>query len=293
MSNPQRNTRISDEETIASGVEDGMTLAFGEPYPMALIRAVIRRRAKNLTVICSGVALDMLIAADCVSKVISYYAGGGTGIPVAPSFRAAAEANRIEIWECEEGLLCAGLEAAAKGLPYLPWRGGVGTSLPEINADLKIIKDPFEGQTLIAVPAIKPDIAFLHAAQADHYGNVQHHGGPGWLDLFLHRAAKNTVVQVEKFVANETIRANPWFTTIDNADALVNTPYGAHPFYSRGYYLQDLTFVNDYLAASKDASLGDRAGLENFFQNYIRDCARHSDYVNKIGMQRLQTLNEY
>lgn len=123
--------------------------------------------------------------------------------------------------ECEEGILAAGLRAAAQGLPFLPWRGGVGTSLPDVNPDLKVIQDPIKGETLLAVPAIEVDVAILHAAASDAYGNVQHVGGPGWIDLFLQRAADRTIVQVEKVIANEDVRADPWATTIAGTDAVV------------------------------------------------------------------------
>ncbi|MGR8948113.1 MAG: CoA transferase subunit A [Gammaproteobacteria bacterium] len=293
MSNPERISRVVEEFSASEQIRDGMTVAIGEPYPMTLIRAIIRRKVKNLTVICSGVALDMLIAAGCVQKVIAYYAGGGTGIPVAPCFRAAAENNEITIWECDEGILCSGLEASAKDLPYLPWRGGVGTSIPELNPDLKLIEDPFRGETLIAVPAIRPDVALLHAAQSDAFGNVQHLGGPGWLDLFLHRAANTTIVQVEKVISNEQIRAGAWHTTIDNADAIVRAPYGAHPFYSRGHYIQDVSFVDEYLHAANDFAQGKQDALEQFFTDYVYSCDSHGDYVRKIGLDRLTGLQEY
>ena len=159
---------------------------------------------------------------------MSYYAGGGFGVAVAPSYRRAVEQGDVEVWECEEGILATGLQAAAQSLPFLPWRGGVGTSLPEVNPDLKVMSDPIGGETLIAVPPVKPDVTLLHAAASDPYGNVQHVGGPGWLDLYLHRAADRTVVQVERIIANEDVRANPWATTIASVDAVVRAPYGAH-----------------------------------------------------------------
>jgi glutaconate CoA-transferase, subunit A len=136
--NTKRRARLLDEVEAAKWIEDGMTIAIGQPAPMAIIRQLIRGRLKNLTVVDSGFSLDLMIAAGCVRKVVSYYAGGGFGTPVTPSFRRAAEQGEIEVWECEEGILCAGLQAAAQGLPFLPWRGGVGTSLPEINRDLKV-----------------------------------------------------------------------------------------------------------------------------------------------------------
>ena len=288
-----RTSHVIDEVEAASRIEDGMTVAIGSPTPMALVHQIIRRGLKDLTVVDVGLSLDMLIAAGCVRKVVSYYAGGGFGVPVAPAFRRAAERGEIEVWECEEGILTAGLQAAAQGLPFLPWRGGVGTSLPEVNPDLKVFTDPIRGETLLAVPPIKPDVTLLHAAVSDAYGNVQHVGGPGWIDLFMQRAADHTIVQVEKVVANEDIRKDPWATTIAGADAIVRVPYGAHPFYSRGYYVQDNAHLKDYLDASTAAAKGDPAALAAYFTRYCRGPATHADYLEQIGIRRLLELHEY
>lgn len=288
-----RTSHVIDEVKAASRIEDGMTVAIGSPTPMALVHQIIRRGLKDLTVVDVGLSLDMLIVAGCVRKVVSYYAGGGFGVPVAPAFRRAAERGEIEVWECEEGILTAGLQAAAQGLPFLPWRGGVGTSLPEVNPDLKVFTDPIRGETLLAVPPIKPDVTLLHAAVSDAYGNVQHVGGPGWIDLFMQRAADQTIVQVEKVVANEDIRKDPWATTIAGADAIVRVPYGAHPFYSRGYYVQDNAHLKDYLDASTAAAKGDPAALAAYFARYCRGPATHADYLEQIGIRRLLELHEY
>ena len=284
-----RSERLINEADAAAILVNGMTIAIGEPAPMAMVRAIIRRGLRDLTVIASGLHLDMLIAAGCVKKTISYYAGGGFGVAVAPAFRRAAESGDIEVWECEEGILTSGLEAAAKGLPFLPWRGGVGTSLPQVNPDLKIMCDPIAGETLIAVPAIRPDVALLHAACADVYGNVVHSGGPGWLDLFLQRAAERTIVQVEKIIPNETVRADPWATTIARADVVVRMPYGAHLYYSRGHYVQDSALLQDYVRAAAH----DGAALEDFLNLYCRRPSSHGDYLELIGIKRLLTLYEY
>lgn len=291
---PGRRERILDEHEAASWVQDGMTVAVGSPAPMMLLRHIIRRGVKNLTVIDSGLSLDLLIAAGCVRKAVSYYAGGGFGVPVAPSFRRAAERGEIEVWECEEGILTTGLQAAAQALPFLPWRGGVGTSLPEVNPDLKVFQDPIRGETLIAVPPLKPDVTLLHAATSDAYGNVQHLGGPGWLDLFLYRAADRTIVQVEKVIANEEVRANPWATTIGGADAIVRAPYGAHPFYSRGFYVQDNDHLRLYTeAATAAAQDGRPEQLHAYLTQYCREPATHGDYLERVGIKRLLGLYEY
>lgn len=288
-----RHEVIIDESEAAAWVENGMTIALGEPAPMALVRQLVRRRVRDLTVIAGGLSIDLLIAAGCVKRTVSYYAGGGFGVPVAPSFRAAAERGDIEVWECEEGILTSGLEAAAKGLPFLPWRGGVGTSLPEVNPDLRLFTDPIAGETLIAVPAIRPDVAIVHADASDLYGNVRHCGGPGWIDLFLCRAATRTLVQVERIVSNEEVRADPWATTLPNADAVVRVPWGAHPFYSRGHYVQDVPFVESYVRAADAARTGSPAALETFLHDYCEAPATHTAYLERVGLERLLALHEY
>src|ERR1700730_13753366 len=292
--NTKRQRRIIDEVEAASWIESGMTVAIGQPTPMALVRLIIRRGLKDLTIVDAGFSLDLVIAAGCVRKVVSYYAGGCPGIPVLPSFRRAAERGEIEVWECEEGILCAGLQEAAQMLPFMPWRGGLGTSLSEVNPDLKLFRDPIRGEELIAVPPIKPDLTLLHAAAADAYGNVRHLGGPGWLDLFQYRAADRTIVQVEQVISNEEIRADPWATTIAAADAIVRTPFGAHPFYSRGFYITDGAHLRAYLQASEKAAAGaDRAALDEYLDRYCRRPDGHAAFREESGMKRLLELHEY
>jgi glutaconate CoA-transferase subunit A len=133
----------------------------------------------------------------------------------------------------------------------------------------------------------------LHAAITDVYGNVQHVGGPGWIDLFMHRAADRTIVQVEKVVSNEEIRKDPWATTVAGADAIVRVPYGAHPFYSRGYYVQDNAHLKRYLDASVAAAKGDTDALTAYLSQYCREPETHVDYLEQIGIKRLLELHEY
>ncbi|MDH4146369.1 MAG: CoA transferase subunit A [Acidimicrobiia bacterium] len=284
MNTPERRSRLVDEVEAATWVESGMTIALGDPAPMAVVRQIVRRGVRDLRVVGSGLALDLLIGAGCVRETVAYYAGAQ-----APNFRRAVEAGTVHVWECEEGIVTTGLRAAAQGLPFLPWRGGLGTSLPDVNPDLKVFTDPIDGQTLLAVPAIHVDVAVLHAARADVYGNVVHVGGPGWLDLFLQRAADRVIVQVEAIVPNEEIRAAPWATTIADADAIVRCPWGAHPYYSRGYHVQDRDATRAYVDA---ASAGGPA-FDAYLDRYVRGPATHAAYLETIGITRLLELYEY
>ena len=72
MSSRQRHERILDEAEAASWVQDGMTIAIGEPAPIAVIRQLIRAGRRDLAAVRSGLALDLLIAAGCVRKTVAY-----------------------------------------------------------------------------------------------------------------------------------------------------------------------------------------------------------------------------
>ncbi len=211
----ERKSLVIDESTAADMVRDGMTIAIGgfinSSHPMALVRQIIRRGIKNLTVVGSasgGLDLDLMIAAGCIRKLVTTYMGGEHFCPVAPFFRIAAQRNEIEIFECDEGMFYCALRAAAQGLPSNPWKAGIGTSFPEINPEIKVYNDPVSGEPMLAIPAITPDLALIYAAQSDAYGNVQH-VSTGFGDRAMWRAAKKTVAQVERIVPNEEIRKNP------------------------------------------------------------------------------------
>ena len=290
----KRNSVIIDEEKISSFFFDGMTLAIGEPAPMSIVRLCLQKKIKKLTLIASGIALDVLIAFGQVDKVVSYIAAGIPGTPILPFYRRAIENNEVEIWECDEGILTSGLEASGKGLPFLPWRGGIGTSIPELNKDLKIFNDPITNEKLIAVPAIVPDLAALHADKSDRYGNIQHSRGPGWLDLFLWRASRKSVVQVEKIVSNEEVRSNPWATTISEPTGIIQQLWGAHPLYSRGNYIMDKKIIEKYFVLASAAIKNDnRQVYDQFVNEVFLNSKKHSDYLDKIGIERLLELSEY
>jgi glutaconate CoA-transferase, subunit A len=295
----QRKEVVTSIEDAASRIKSGMTVAVGgfgaDNHPMTLVREIIRNGTKDLTVIASataGLEIDLLIGAGCVKKVICPYVGAEALAPIGPFFRAAAERGEIDVWECDEGQYYAGLQAAGMMLPFLPCRGGVGTSFPEVNPELKAFADPVRGQTLIAVPAIEPDVTLLHAATADAYGNVQF-VGTGYADRLLWRAANKTLVQVERIVSNEEIRRAPERTAL-LADGILRAPFGAHPFSSPGFYLEDRAHITELVDAGRAfARGGDRGPFEAYLDRYVRRPETHVDYLEQVGLRRLLSLNEY
>ena len=120
-----------------------------------------------------------------------------------PGFAAAVADGTVEDRELSEWMLVGGLRAAAMGVPFLPTRAGLGSELVEARG-LRTVIDPYTGEEYLAVPAIRPDVAFVHAWRADEDGNVQLPWPPDHLadvDLLVARAARTTVVSVEEVVA--------------------------------------------------------------------------------------------
>jgi glutaconate CoA-transferase subunit A len=295
----ERRPALVDEGDLDQWLRSGMCIALGglatACHAMVAVRYIIRRNLRDLTVVGSavgGLDVDLLIGAGCVRKVICPYVGAEALAPIGPFFRAAAERGEIEVWECDEGQYYAGLQAAGQMLPFMPCRGGVGTSFPEINPDLKLFTDPIGGQTLLAVPAIEPDVALLHAAAADAYGNVQF-VGTGYADRLLWRAATRTLVQVERVISNEEIRQSPERTAL-LAHGVMRAPFGAHPFSSPGHYLEDREHIRELVEAGRThARGGDRAAFEAYLDRYVRHPETHVDYLEAVGLRRLLSLHEY
>jgi glutaconate CoA-transferase subunit A len=276
-----------------------MTIAIGgfitADHPMAVIRQIIRNRVRGLTVVgaaSAGLEIDMLIAAGCVKQVITPYVGAEGLATIGPMFRYCLENKSIKVFETDEGIHYQMLRAAALRLPFLPWRGGVGTSLPEINKDLKLFKDPIKKETLIAVPAVRPDVTIIHIARADKYGNAQH-AGSSWGDITMHLASARTIVQAEDIVPNESIRSTPFQTSITNAVGVVWARYGAHPFASTGFYLADAEHLREYVDAANAYRKGNKRPLEDYLREYIYEPQTHIGYLERIGIKRLLSLSQY
>ena len=266
-------------------------------HPMALVRQLVRRGLKDLTVVgaasSSGLDVDLLVASGCAAKVVAPYVGAEGLAPIGPAFRHAAQQGLIEVWELDEAHYYAGLRASAQRLPFNPWRAGVGTSYPSVNPDLKEFDDPIRGERLLAVPAIEIDIALIHAAVSDRYGNVQHHG-TGYGDRAIHAAADVTLVQVEQLVSPERIRGNPAATSVAGADCVVRAPYGAHPFGSEGYYPPDREHLREYVDAAQELlRTGSRSSLDAYLARYVLEPHDHVEYLEQVGLRRLVELSEY
>lgn len=167
--------------------------------PMAATRALIKRGVKRLHLVAlptSSLQADLLIGAGCIETLETSAVSLGEFGP-APRFTAAATSAAIKIKDATCPALHAALQASEKGVPFMPLRGLIGSDILKYRVDWKVIDSPFgSDDPIVLLPAIKPDVALLHAPMADRFGNVWI-GRQRELATMAHAAVK-TVVTVEK-----------------------------------------------------------------------------------------------
>ena len=199
---PANATRFfPDADALAAQIPDGALLAMPPDYSlpaMAVVRALVRRRARKLKLLgvpVLGLCADLLIGAGCVAEVeTSAVSLGEAGL--APRFTEAVERGEIVVRDATCPMIHSGLQAAEKGVPFMPLRGVLGSDLVALRPDWKVIDNPMgENDPIILAPAISPDIALFHARWADRAGNV-------WLGrrrelATIAHAAKATLVTCE------------------------------------------------------------------------------------------------
>ncbi len=145
-----------------------------------------------------------------------------------------------------------GLRAASLGVPFEPLPGLQGTDLPAV-ADLRAVKDPWSGEEVYVVPAIRPDWAILHVQETDARGNARIYGSPGY-DVLMAQAADRVILTAERVVPTEELARVPELTRIPElaVAAVVEAPGGARPGDCAGCYEVDEAGVRAYLAAAED-----------------------------------------
>src|SRR6478735_11027827 len=166
-------------DAIATLVHDGDVVAvegFTHLIPNAAGHEVIRQGRRDLTLVrmTPDLICDQLIGMGCAEKLIFSW-GGNPGVGSLHRFRDAVEngwPNRLEIEEHSHAAMANAYEAGAANLPFAAFRGYLGVDLPKVNPNIRSVTCPFTGETLAAVPAIRPDVTIIHALRADRAGNV-------------------------------------------------------------------------------------------------------------------------
>lgn len=149
--------------------------------------------------------------------------------------------------EIDEAMFMWGLHAAANRLPFLPVRAGLGSDVMRVNPGLRTITSPYEdGETLVAVPALRMDAALVHLNRADRLGNGQYLGPDPYFDDLFCEAADRAYLSCERLV-DDFAAAAPQTLLVNRhtVAGVVEAPYGAHftscvPDYGRDEPFQKL-----------------------------------------------------
>jgi len=247
-------------EDVVARLRSGMTIGIGgwgsRRKPMALVRALLRSDITDLTVVSyGGPDVGLLAAAGRIRKLVAAFATLDS-IPLEPHFRAARQAGAFELMEVDEAMFMWGLHAAANRLPFLPVRAGLGSDVMRVNPDLRAITSPYDdGETFVAMPALRMDAALVHLNRADRLGNGQYLGPDPYFDDLFCEAADAAYVSCERVVdtAELTKAAAPQTLLLKRSSVtgVVEAPNGAHftscvPDYGRDEAFQKLYATTPY-----------------------------------------------
>ena len=168
------------------------------------------------------------------------------------------------------------------GVPFLPVPGHVGSDYERLRPEFRLIADPYSGKDVLLVPAIAPDVSFLHALQADTEGNLLLDEKED--DCLLAQASRVVVASADEIVTPEALRRAPYGVRLSaiHVTALVHAPGGAHPTACRGRYGLDEAHIREYLrlAASDDS-------FRDYLQRYVFDLTDHGAYLGEAGLAAL------
>ncbi len=248
-------------DDLAARVPDGALIALPPDNSLgsvALTLALIRRRARGLRLFCvpvGGLLADLLIGAGCVAEIeTSAVSLGEAG--TAPRFTAALAAGTLVMRDATCPAIHTALQAAEKGVPFMPLRGVLGSDVLAHRPDWRVIDNPFaaEPDPILLIPAVRPDFALFHAALADEAGNVWV-GRRRELATMAH-AARDSLVSVERRISGDMLedeRLAPGVISAAYVTGIAPAPRGASPLALLDDYPAETTVLRDYARAARSA----------------------------------------
>lgn len=303
------NKIVSLKEAI-SVIQDGDIVSYGGIIdgrrPVAAMREVAKQRKKNLIALSFLAVEDLLVGAGCIKAVRGCYTHLGV-FGKAPCIHRALENHELVVDEIGHIDAQLQLMAPALGLPYVASPYCIGSDIihPDYDYSEKLrsiarhpdkigkkkyifTENPFseEHETVVLVPAIKPDVAIIHVGQVGAEGTVRIEGTQG-LDVYAAFAADKVIVTAEEIVPESYVRRDPNRNSIPTTqvDMIVHVPWGAHPTALPGYYDMDMEALFAYQKAARTAE-----GFEKWANEWIYCPSDHNEYLEKIGVPKMQQL---
>jgi glutaconate CoA-transferase subunit A len=234
--------------------------------PMALVRAICRSDLTDLTVVSyGGPDVGLLCATGKASTVLCPFVTLDS-IPLDPHWRRVRQRGGVRLREVDEGMFFLGLQAAAWRVPFLPTRAGLGSDVLRFDPDLRTVRSPYaEGPyadpedaaaDFVAAPALRLDVAVVHANVADTNGNAALTGpDPFFDDLFLGAAARRfvtaeRVVEPGELSGDGTLSRSLIHRLL--TDGVAEAVRGAHFTSCAPEYGRDERMQKEYASAAAD-----------------------------------------
>ena len=231
-------------EDLVTNIGDGARIALPPDYSgcaMSAVATLIRKGVKDLHIVgvpTAGLQSDWLVGSGCVKRLeVAAMTLGEFGVP--PRCAAAFKAGTVEMREATCPAIQAGLQAAEKGIPFMPLRGILGSDLLVHRNDWTVIDNPLseDKDPIVLIPAIKPDVTLFHAPKADRDGNV-------WIGvrrelMLMAHASRQTLVTVEAIEDADFLRDDAYAAGTIPAlyiDAIAEAPRGGAPVGLAGHY---------------------------------------------------------
>ena len=280
---------LSLKDAVARSIHDGDSVVIGaclEPaIPFAATFEIIRQAKKDLNVIApiSDASSDMLIGAGCVAQVTGAWVGNVSG-GLGHNYRRAVEKQNpraIRINDYSNFSLGMALLAGAYAMPYVPVRSLLGSDILKSNPDLRLAANPLtaDGELVVLVPPLRPDVAVLPVQRADRYGNSHFWGSTG-VSQEAAMAADRVILLAEEIVEPAVIASDPNRVVYPGfrVSAVVHEPAAQHPSPMTGLWRRDNEFFNDYHARTRE-----REGFLAWLKEWVLDVPDHAAYRAKLG----------
>lgn len=210
--------RAALDDAMAT-LRDGMTIlvgGFGERgFPFRLIDAVLRSGVAELTLIKSdanedGIGIGLLIENGRVRRITASHIGLNRGLI------ERMQRGEIEVEICPQGILAERIRAGGAGLGGLLSDIGIETMLAEGKRRVTIC-----GRDYLVEPAIRADLALIHAARADHFGNLTYVHAARNFNPLMAMAADRVVAELDEIVPTSAIPPDHIVTPGVFVDAVV------------------------------------------------------------------------
>ena len=278
------------KQAVAENLHDGDVAAFEgftHLIPTAAAHEAIRQGFRDLTLVrmTPDLIYDQMIGMGMARKVIFSYAGN-PGVGLLRRLRDAVENNwphAIEIEEHSHAAMANAYEAGAAGLPCAVFRGYRGAELARVNPNIRSVTCPFTGEILAAVPAIRPDVTFVHAQRANRKGDVLVEGIVG-IQKEAVLAARRAVVTVEEIV-DDFAGLHPNATVLPawTIAAISVVPGGSHPSYTHGYFDRDNAAYLEWDEIAADRERFATWMQANVMESSPEDFARRVAHLRRAG----------